>query len=151
MGLQRHRLMILALTLLAPLASHAFSIQNVTVLPDTPLTPATSVSIFTAIATPNQDAMLFMPTTVERDGNAFTIEIFITDGMTLPATDLLTESVDLGLLAAGEYSYLVHITTGYFVNFGVREVEGFFTVVPAPAALWLLPGAVALLLGFKRR
>ena len=145
----RH-LAVAALLLAAPITSHAFSIMNVTVLPDTPLTPDTNVSIFTSITTPSQDAMLFMPTTVEQVGNSFTIDIFITDGMILPATDLLTETVDLGMLPAGEYSYLVRITPGYDVNFGDREENGFFTVVPIPAAVWFLGGALLTLFGFRR-
>ena len=135
---------ILALAAL-PSTGLAFSIINVTVLPDTPLTPSTNVQLFTAITTPNQDAMLYEPTAVEQAGNALTIDIFITDGMTLPATDLLEETVDFGMLAMGEYSYVVRITAGYFVDFGVREAEGRFTVVPLPAALWLLASAMGLL------
>ena len=134
----------------APATSFAFSIQNVVVLPDTPLTPQTNVQIFTAMTTPNQGAMLFMPTTVERVDNAFSIDIFLTDGMTAPATDALDETVDLGMLSAGEYSYVVRLTAGYFVNFGVREVSGTFAVVPLPGAIWLLGVALALLPGLRR-
>ena len=145
------RLIATAFLLAATTGSQAFSITNVTVLPDTPLTPDTNVQLFTSIATPNQDAMLFMPTVVEQNGNAFTVDIFVTDGMTLPATDMLDETVGLGMLAPGEYSYLVRITTGYAVNFGVREVSGFFTVVPVPAGLWLFGSALTFLLLLKGR
>ena len=134
-----------------PTVGLAFSITNVEVVPAAPITPADDIAIVVGITTPSQGAFLFMPTTLEQSGNSFTVDIFISDEQILPATDFLDETVLFGTLAPGEYSYLIRLTTGYFVNFGIREVSGQFTVVPAPAALLLFASALASLLSYRSR
>ena len=140
-------------SMLAPVVCNAFSIEVVTVSPAGPITPSDTVSLVVGITTPSQDAFLYAPTVFDQTGNVFTADIFIDDGRILPATDFLEETISLGVLPAGDYDFVVRLTAAYFVNFGVREVSGSFTVVPLPASVIFLFTGVASLLaaGRKRR
>jgi hypothetical protein len=136
---------------LAPAVCHAFSITSVEVLPAGVITPSDPVSLVVGIDTPAQEPFLFDPTTLEQTGNTFMAEIFIDDGRLLPAIGHLDETLSLGTLAVGDYTYVINLTTAYDVNWGVRQVSGSFTVVPVPAPLLLLVSGLGTLAALRLR
>ena len=111
-------------------AAHAFSITSVTLTPEGTITSQDEVHVEVGITTPSLGAFLFQPTQVARFGNDYVIRVFADDGRLLPALDFVEESIPLGMLAPGEYTYSIHLTPAYEVNWGLREFMGSFTVVP---------------------
>ena len=135
----------------SPGTAPAFSITDVSVLPaDTPR-PFDDVMLQIDVFSPNLDPFLVFPTEVSVQDNQILVDLFM-DSSLLTVPDSLTEIVSVGALAPGNYDYTVSV----FFASGLPliladQMQGSFTVIPLPPALWLMAASLAALGAAGRR
>lgn len=110
------------------LSAFASEIVEVAVQPSGIITSEDSVSFEVLIATPSSAAFLFDPTELVVTGTEIAIDLFADSG-DLDSPDMLLETVDVGVLAAGDYSYTIRLT-GPAMNLEDTEMGTFIVFTP---------------------
>jgi hypothetical protein len=122
---------LVVLLILAKPAAGGISIDSVTVLPTEWITAQDPVMIEVVVFSTGVPVFPFQPTEVSEADNEIAIDIFLDAGDS-DAITYVTETVNLGTLQAGSYSYSVTLWPGSN-TFGGGVSSGAFEVVnPLP-------------------
>jgi len=119
--------------IVSPGTAGAFSIDNVTLAPASPVPAGTEIRMTVNITTPSAPAWLYQTTQLSWNGNQMGVDIYPTSGM-LMVLGSLSETVSLGILPAGAYGYEVRLHPDFQVNWGTRTNRGSFEVSPLSAS-----------------
>ena len=125
-------------------------LDSVTVSPVGAITPLDDVTLEAFLTSGSCCIANTQPTTTQLIGNNFVVDIFAESGfLTIP--DQKLESVSLGMLSPGAYTYDVNLTTFLFpLPSSFQSISGSFVVVPEPSAFSLMCGLFACGLMRKR-
>ena len=113
-----------------PDRARAFSIESVTLTPPSPIPAGEEIQLKVNIITPSAPAWLYQASAVSRNASQIGVDIYPTSGM-LTVLDSLSETVSLGTLPAGVYSYEVRLHPDFDVHWGTRTNRGSFLVLPS--------------------
>ena len=123
---------LLVLLILAEPAAARISIDSVTVLPTEPITPQDPVMIEIVVYSTTVPVFPFQPTEVSESNNEIAIDIFL-DAGDGDAITYVTETVNLGILQPGSYSFSVTLWPGPNTFGGGVSDGGFQVINPVPA------------------
>ena len=123
---------LVVLLILAEPALGGISIDSVAVLPTGPITPQDPVMIEVVVFSATVPAFLFRPTEVHEAENKIAVDIFV-DAGDGDAITFLTETVNLGILQPGSYSFSVTLIPGPNTFGGGVSNGGFQVINPVPS------------------
>ena len=129
--LQWLRRTLLVLLILAEPAAARISIDSVTVLPTEPITPQDPVTIEVVVYSTTVPVFPFQPTEVNEAENEIAVDIFL-DAGDGDAITYVTETVNLGILQPGSYSFSVTLWPGPNTFGGGVSYGGFQVINPVP-------------------
>jgi len=104
---------------------------SVQILPSGGIAPWDAVTMQITVSTPTSPAFLYEPTQLDITGHQITVDIFVDAGF-LQMFDSVTDWVDLGVLPAGAWDYLVIGHAGANLGGGVGPFAADTFVVQGP-------------------
>jgi hypothetical protein len=129
--LQWLRRTLFVLLILADPAAGGISIDSVTVLPTGPITPQDPVMIEVVVYSTTVPVFPFQPTEVHETENEIAVDIYL-DAGDGDAITYVTETVDLGILQPGSYSFSVTLLPGPNTFGGGVSYGSFQVMQPVP-------------------